>query len=723
MPKMKFDTQRLKAFLLEKVELVAIGAAGFIALLLLLVGLIAAFGAGSPDQKIRADAKNLKNKIATAQAEEEKLGDEKTSVDWPVIRADAFPSGAWYDAANSGDPKKRNPRIRTPEFVGRENEKPGQVTAYVGGVFEYDVNQRKEGIWALKKDAGDKQPPPVEKVRKERLVVGEVVFPYREEVRDYLKALRVDTEEALLSKGLAPTFAGLNVERLELLPDGKGGWKAAALREDGQPDWQVVYSAHDGKVTMSDAVKQLLQNSVYNKSRLEQTQHAFPPFGFATTPFPKIVRGLYPKLELDGIKVRDVEETAVAETGPPVPMGSGTKLPTGSGSGTPPKGKLPTGKGIPPATGDSAEPPVAPQRFVPLTDYPKPFKERVTGARINPFSPYGVFTDSASKEEDKQANPFYTGGGPPGPGLKGRFGSSSGGPPPKAPPPRKGTEDGVSKTTEPSTDSVPERVLLRFVDAGLEEGKFYGYRVQVRFKNPNFGKTKEVAYPSLAQAKELVSGWDHTQPVAIPNDFYFYVVNQWPTEPKVLNPKVTIDNGSQKVPGSKAVPAGKVPFQIHQLVGEANDAGTMRQVGDWVIAERLFIGRGELIGRSACEVEVPVWLPTAERFILPAKVEKGRRQKNSIPINFGDEKTPVLADFWGGPFEEGNTEVLLLGADGSLQVHSSREDSDNESPAGSERLQRYESWRHRLHTLRDAAQTRPAGAPLPGGKTVLPGGR
>jgi hypothetical protein len=149
-----------------------------------------------------------------------------------------------------------------------------------------------------------------------------------------------------------------------------------------------------------------------------------------------------------------------------------------------------------------------------------------------------------------------------------------------------------------------------------------------------------------------------------------------------------------------------------------------------VIAERLLIGRGEPIARQHCEIEVPIWSKDREQFILGEIVTTGKGKaartvaKNTVAIDFGDESSPVLADFWGGRFEEGNTEALLVTADGSLMVRNSHDDTEAESPVGADRIQRYEHWRDRLRSIRNPGANRPGAPGTPGvpGLPGIPGG-
>src|SRR5262249_33560162 len=92
---------------------------------------------------------------------------------------------------------------------------------------------------------------------------------------------------------------------------------------------------------------------------------------------------------------------------------------------------------------------------------------------------------------------------PPGPGggTMTRPPGALGGP--VGTPGRRGEEatPGVLGTDE--APSVPEYVLVRFFDFTIKPGETYEYRVQVRMANPNYQRTRDVAYPELAKDPEL----------------------------------------------------------------------------------------------------------------------------------------------------------------------------------------------------------------------------
>ena len=711
--KFKLDKDKLKQFLLQKVEVVAVGAAGLLALLLLVVGLTAAFGTGSPAAGIRASNQALGSSLKSTAGPAEADPKDKPNVqviEWTPTPLNAFRTAPWYDASAAGDPKKRNPTVRGLEVVTPDGKgNLTQVTAYGGGVFVYRVMPLQAKIEAVVREedkAAKTAGQPAQHVRTEHLAVVEGIFPYKEQVKDYLKALRIDRVEDLVSRGLVPTFVGLNVFRTEIRPDGK-------------PDWQPVYQYEkDGKFKLSPANARLLKDGVYYQTRVEQYQQYLPPSGGADTPFPKLVVGEYPPLKLEGIALNEVEPApdtvgAEREKGPnPMPPG-GIGIP---GPPMPGQGKIRGGGNVSAPAENEGK-----LLLTPLKSYGKAFAERVLG-KVNPFSVYGVFPDAEDATAGTPAGvpgqPYVGEAGMGMPSRKGGKGFLEAMRPPGSKKGGEGGREGGQPKAADVPDGLPEKVVIRFVDAGLEPGKAYQYSVQVLLKNPNFGKAKEVAFPAMAKQEVLDEGpWVLTQPVYVPQDFAFYVVYQDPLVSKKVN------GGNDKLP----IPEGKIPVQIHQLIDDScpSDQETNRKIGEWVVAERIFLGRGDLIARRNMQVEVPYWNTVANAFVLGSMVRVGKRlvPKESIPVDFGDpESSPVLADFWGGNVAEANVEVLVLTAEGRLGVRSSHEDSDPENEIGKERLRRYEAWRSRLQAVRNAGQASTGPATGPGGISV-PGGK
>ncbi|MSR31286.1 MAG: hypothetical protein EXR99_07260 [Gemmataceae bacterium] len=270
----------------------------------------------------------------------------------------------------------------------------------------------------------------------------------------------------------------------------------------------------------------------------------------------------------------------------------------------------------------------------------------------------------------------------------------------------------------------PIHVLVRFIDVDVLPGQTYDYRVQVRMGNPNFQRKTEVASPTYADATELVSEWSKAPIRAtVSNEFDYFVVDQR----KVDDPK------------AKALMAEDVkrqlPMQVHKWVLNAGQQGQFLPVGNWGIAERIPVFRGENVGREQV-AKVPLWIYFYEGFglVTPRKV-KGQKTGDGIPIDFGHHdkvnQEVLLVDFEGPDFSlerrkvspEGRvsisrveekdalTEAYLLGPNGKLQVRSPLTDKDNKA-----RVERLSNYRDRVNQ----AESFMKGEDAPGGNPNSP---
>ncbi|MCI0455470.1 MAG: hypothetical protein L0Z62_00655 [Gemmataceae bacterium] len=741
MPKVKFDKQQIKQLLKERVELVAVGVAGFLMVVFLGIGLAGLFGSSSKDGQIAEDNKKLRQAIdnaappeadSTPKADDTPPGPEdgkeppkdepKEAAKKPPENVYAaldrfaapslFPTFNWYDSAASGDTKRREPKVLPLDFVTKKL-KLSQIDVVLRSVRGYTLSGRGgKKIEVIKLPGATlDQAMPTEDVRGTRLVLVHALFPFKEQLEQFRKALRLETVDDLLRTGQMPTVARLSVWRATVRPDGKvlpfypvydvfpkDDKRLADLREKGKKDQPKLEAlprnGGDKEVwVISEPVQKLLREAVYDETNLHSYGHALAWTG--STPLPRLGYGKYPKLDLDGIKAR--EDTVVSvegemmggAVGPEVPGGgAGVKVPGGSKG---PDWVRPTGQHFP----------------VDLKKYGGLFAERV-GGKVNYFSPYGVYLeppkDTAKAQypttmpyPGMQKSSFYPGrmSYPMGMGAK-DMGMGV------APPPG-GDMGGENPNVE---GGIPERLVVRFVDAGVEPGHSYQYYVTVWLENPNLGKHKEVAYPKLAEVKEIASPGAYTPWVTVPDDYRFYVVNETkPEMKKGLDPVPSLYEDLWKF-------HARVPVQVHQWTREALPQAPAGPIADWVIAERLLFARGEEIQRAEVELEAPAWNKDLGDFEMGYRLsaeKKGSTRtayKKTLPIRFGmDEGGPVIVDFAGTLRPgEGNLEVLVLTRDGRLMVRNSRDDSDPEAFTGKDRQERLEAWKARLREVRAAAQ-------------------
>jgi hypothetical protein len=174
-----------------------------------------------------------------------------------------------------------------------------------------------------------------------------------------------------------------------------------------------------------------------------------------------------------------------------------------------------------------------------------------------------------------------------------------------------------------------DHCLIRFFDVTLEPGKAYRYRFKVKMANPNYSPKPEErkdTYPQFAKDKELESEWVYVPtPVVVPPDSLIYAVDQ-----------AAVD----RIRGARSPDSNEAVVQLHRWVDEyapdQRKQGDTRPVGEWVVANRLFIRKGEYVRRL--DVKTPIPIKPLESISLELD------EKN--PLDFGDET--VLVDFEGG---------------------------------------------------------------------------
>lgn len=273
----------------------------------------------------------------------------------------------------------------------------------------------------------------------------------------------------------------------------------------------------------------------------------------------------------------------------------------------------------------------------------------------------------------------------PAPGAGGPIGYGAGGPPPVE----------------------VENFLLRFVDCDVQPGRTYEYRVRLRMLNPNYGQDKAVANPEFAKEpyRVLFSKWlQLNTSITVPAESFLYA----------FDTKTYREQTEAAYSGNRDL-LKRLQLQDHQAVVQMatwmeqvrTEAGGKREpVGAWVVAE-VPVGRGEFVGRKQY-VKLPLWSSESQppQYVLrevPEKVvpPKGKEapQPKGWLVDFSSKS--ILVDFEGGRVksrfnvgfdEKGNlvnktravdedaaTELLIVRPDGKLLVRSSRVDEGDEN--------------------------------------------
>lgn len=292
--------------------------------------------------------------------------------------------------------------------------------------------------------------------------------------------------------------------------------------------------------------------------------------------------------------------------------------------------------------------------------------------------------------------------------------------------------------------AYPDHCLIRLVDVTVEPGKTYQYRLRVRMGNPNFGR-KDVASPAYATEKELKSDWfTIPQKVTVPPEVDFYAVDQkeFDAADPSLQPR---DRRPYKgINANATARKNQTVLQIHRWIQTLPVGSEKFPVGDWAIAERVFVYRGEYAGVEA-KVEVPFWKYPVEAFAFITDPKyKNSRTKDLIEVSFRDTRPAgtetMLVDFDGGtvtyekpaPKREDDerpqrgqtvtakaaTEVIFLTPDGKLAVHNTVEDARD-----ADRVERHKAWREWIEEVKHPKDNDPSKMGIPGAGPGGPGGK
>jgi hypothetical protein len=252
---------------------------------------------------------------------------------------------------------------------------------------------------------------------------------------------------------------------------------------------------------------------------------------------------------------------------------------------------------------------------------------------------------------------------------------------------------------------VPDKCLVRFVDITVQPGHTYEYQVRVRMGNPLYQKPEKAISLEFTKDKEVTGEWARIpHKLTVPEETEFYVVDERTTKSR------------------SAVSQDQLPMQIHRWFDWMQIAQNVREaivpVGDWTIAERVPVARGEYIGTMK-EVEVPTWYPLQEAFGFAVPPEQRRknytrpRGGKGIKVPFGTQS--ILIDFQGGRQEvavkgrdtkvrdECPVEALILTPDGKLRLRSSK--ADTELATRKERVKHWHEW---LKEVKEGKERKPA---------------
>lgn len=471
-----------------------------------------------------------------------------------------------------------------------------------------------------------------------RIAIIAASFPYKQQVEEFKRALRLTSLGQVLQETYVDDkdgnvtkegfkFLGFNVERRAVRPDGTVSDKDWVRLNLDRPDSPYV-----------DLVLRTGKNFEYDNAEM------FPLLidGLAMGRPRQIAKDNYPDIETKLPKIQQVLKD-IKEKRRPVPVGPNPRFDPsgfnpfsngrdggGLGTGTGMDGAGGAGGMMPPGAGGAGMAPGgggAGMRPPGGGGMAPP-----GGGGMLPPGGGGMMPPGAGRGGAGMRPPVGGGGGmvPPGAGGPGEGGEGYGG-----------------------TDWDPvDYGLLRFLDVSIEPGKAYEYRIQVKMANPNYGKTKDVAFPALAENRELEGEWVDVKDekgqmirVSAPRDFFYYAVDQR-----------KIDTGKYKGMNSNLQPRpDQTVIQIHRWIDvyfPTVQQNYFLPVGDWMVAERVFINKGEHIGQTV-PLKLPVWAPEQRKFTLAVKPggSPKRLVDKIVDLSFGSAVNlgPILVDFEGGP--------------------------------------------------------------------------
>jgi hypothetical protein len=731
MAKMKFD---FKQFLMQKGERVGLAAALGLMGLLFLWGILGALGAKSPAKDLAKAAENLNSLVnrtsggnGVAEPAPIKIEEWQRGLDPDQRKVFAF-----FEPGAAGNPRRTNPMVLPVDHkvIDGFPVMTGQLDVVFLGTRAFDLANKQVyymrpkggganivggkpgfgGGEGLTTGAGMKNVQTTDKKYKEILVpihavVVSATYPVKEQLELIRKALRYnDLKEMFSSKDANQRFVRLVVSRREITRDGKvTDWVDLKLDDDKEGPTMDLYAALKG----------------FEPEDPEQLKHIFPGL---VMPRPYALTGEYPLVKLDDIppgeKRSHAQKKQMADGGQGI-LGSGMRSPGpggvgGPGGGTGAGGRFGPGMGagqIQKPGGVGYEPRLQP--FKELTkDYQGPemptqakFEKNFDLFEINGF-PYeaqdkqivsGQPSDPRDPREGSKGKGFGVGLGTSDM-MQGRGAGQPG---------------ATGRLDDMGPERMPDKGLIRFLDVTVKPGHTYQYSVKVLLANPNHNKKdlREIAYADLGKPKTLESAWVITAPVRVGPEIYFYNVDQLLVEGRK-------DFFQKKLRGTEMQDAGnqRVAIQVHRFLGKIKDIQENDwDIGDWAIAERLLVPRGEYIGRHV-DVEMPAWNAQLDDFELinsKSRSKAAAGQTGTVTLDFSTRSHPdsraLVVDFQGGQVgpEESATELLIIGPDGKLAVRNSRDDIDPENPQAVERESRLELLRERIQELK-----RPRAAPI-----------
>lgn len=474
-------------------------------------------------------------------------------------------------------------------------------------------------------------------IRPFRGVIVTGVVPYKKQVSQFLSALHLENDEALVADGSAPLYAGFDVERQVLGPDGK-----TVIRVNDM-EWAPFDHLGAYRVYHRTAAEVQPENPKYADFVPEQ-KHKLYLYAF------KLKRGSFDPIRLPALD-QALDEMAKTNQ-PPKNLSARQKQ---------------------------------------LTD--------------------GDDLFDAQPQANLQVNPQPVPGGGMPKGLPSEGGRRRG-------PPPKGPGFGYGQAHQPRNTATPVWIC-QFLDPTVEAGKTYRYRIRLKAVNPNLGHKDKVAFPALAETRELTSEWnDGTEPITVPQEEHLYAEGDRYKSRESLG----------------TVEYDATTLRYHKWWDYVRTSRQSQDpVGDWVIAD-IETRRGQYV-RQQRDFKLPLWSVTARDYIFRDRISKTGKSRSMAEIRRGENvhmefeaKMPVvqpnqeirnenviLVNFEGGKglyklpngtsmTDDCAAEILLMADDGRTMMLNARNTAADRARA--DKQAREQSWQQWLEEVKNKAMQR-----------------
>jgi hypothetical protein len=484
------------------------------------------------------------------------------------------------------------------------------------------------------------------------------MFPYKLQLEEFRKALRMNTvEELFLEPESTPEFSGFNVQRRVYTLDGK------MLNKDVNEGWEDL----DIETPIKTIRARAKEVEPEDQTLLDYNVIVRP--NKLVVPVPKLARNQrYPDPKLEGLKQTIQEQDRLMkENAPPPPK---------------PKSRF---KGELDDIFDIGENETTRRRS---GDEGMPAGG---GLPLRPGTPAG-------------GGPKRPGGGDAGIGLEGGPSSGSLINKPQAFP-EKCLFRFIDPTVVPGL-AYEYRIQIKMHNPAYDDQKERAVSKKMTKEKDILGPWQEISW------KE---GDQKVSRMAVSDELLYYVMD----EQKPAGAPPTANPGKPE-PQNEDRLAVQIHDWLGEIRSKPGQQSNLIDVGDWSVLERRLVHRGEYLGKIH-EVEIPVWITPLNRPGLAIHPDEQVQRKGQpkriikhkgVPVDFSAdpvyENKALLIDFEGvdrivgggsrPPRHTGPVEMLILTADGRLIVRNSVDDTANQ-----ERKDRVTAWAAWLNYVRNLA--------------------